>query len=500
MKKQKQVYAPCMYLGEEKRDASDNIKGYIYQDILAINIILSSSPGDIIFVEWCEDIYVENDNDIFIYQVKYYQKTKNISQTEICKNLFCQYIKYKLYECEGSKKQVRTFLMYYCMGKPTGKDDIKGYIKRDNELKKINKEMIKEEYKNCSDVTARQEVLLSKVASNELANSFYYELLPKETIELEISNLKDALYKKLLDGNANILFTNYNENQIKDILFSVSIQFVQESYYNKSRYDYKEREMTKEMFIKYVEKVIRGDKDIENERIVCTILYYIYEAFTEWIKDIDDEENATIKTYIDIYCSTRDFFKLNMQDKENRYRFINAINNSSELFNKETILSEEHIRIYELKNHIIDYVQIIWKIMYDIDVKDFGDLMYKDIDCYTVNFPNDNARNSLVIPNTIGGRKGVIASRCLERVYKMKNKPDKWYCYELEGGRYSYSFKVDRIKEACITENNINKIKNEDENFHVKCLRCVNYDIDGIGEKDDIKFLFTTECKERCKE
>lgn len=501
----KKDYAPYMYIGEKKRDASDNIKGYVYQDIIAVYIILSSSSGDKIYVEWCEDICVENDDNISIYQVKYYPNTKidSSKKNEISRNLFYQYLKYKLYEDEKNSKNMHTYLLYYSENMPINKSniDINSVIKKNNILDEEIKEKIRFELESCNDMGERQTLLFDKVASNDLAKSFNYKLLSKETIEEEKDKLKDFLYKEFIECNAEMSFSNYNEDQIKDILFAVSIQYVQESYYKKTivhRGDYKEREMTKEKLVEHVKKVIGQDEEIENNRIAYTLLNYIDDAFINWIKHIDDAEIETIKTYTDIYHSTKNFFLSNMQDKKNRCKFINTINESSELFDVNTKLHEEQIKTYELKIYITTYIKTIWKIMYDTDTKDFDNLLSEELDCYTVKFPNDNAKNSLIIP-TISGNVISTATSCFERIYKMKNKPDKWYCHGLEGDEYSYTFKVKNIKDARITQKNISKIENDDENFYVKCLECVDYDMDGVSKKDDIRFLFTEKCKKGCK-
>lgn len=511
-KKNKQDYAPYMYIGEERRDSSDNIKGYLYQDILAVDMILKSNSEDKIYLEWCEDIFIENDDSIYIYQVKYYPKTKidNSKKAEVCKNLFYEYLKYKLYEEKSNKKDIDCFLLYFSTNMPIDMKNINinSLFSSNNQLDETKKKKIKTELEKCGEMKKRQNLIFKEVASNELAESFNYELIPKRNIVQEKDNLKEALYREFIrdnKDNKDNLFPNYKEDQIKDILFAISIQYVQSSYYNKpkkeNQEDYRQRGLSKNSLDKHVDKVIGPDKEKENDRIAYTILSYIDEAFIEdWLNYIDDDDNETIKIYTDIYHSTKEFFKLNMQDKKERCRFINSLNDKPKIFDINSNFSVEQKKIQELKPYIKTSIQIIWKIMYDYNFKNFDNLINKEGECYTIKFPSDNAKKSLIIP-VMGGKLTSEANRCLERVYMMKNKPDKWYCPGLGGGLYEYSFEINEVKDihkAKIDNCKINKIKNENEIeiFYVKCLKCVDFDECGISKKDEVKYLFKSECKE----
>ena len=59
-----------MYKGETRRDASSKIRGFLFQDLVAISKLLEKETIYII-PEYIEDIFVYTEKRIYILQVKY---------------------------------------------------------------------------------------------------------------------------------------------------------------------------------------------------------------------------------------------------------------------------------------------------------------------------------------------------------------------------------------------------------------------------------------------
>ena len=98
-------FAVQMYRGEHKRDASSKVRGFIYQDLLAIEYLIESNDNSSLelYSEWAEDIYVETNESVSIIQVKYYTSS-NINFKEIYNELFYQYVRLKLLDCNKNIK------------------------------------------------------------------------------------------------------------------------------------------------------------------------------------------------------------------------------------------------------------------------------------------------------------------------------------------------------------------------------------------------------------
>ena len=66
----------CMYAGDKSRDASSSIRGFLFQDYIAINCLLQEGV-EYVCSEYLEDVDVFYGDDRFEFiQVKYYPKTE----------------------------------------------------------------------------------------------------------------------------------------------------------------------------------------------------------------------------------------------------------------------------------------------------------------------------------------------------------------------------------------------------------------------------------------
>ena len=81
-----------MYRGEEKRDAGSKIRGFLFQDLVAISKLLGE---DTIYVipEYVEDVLVYTKEQTYIIQAKYYpQGNIQSKHRDIIRDLYYQYL------------------------------------------------------------------------------------------------------------------------------------------------------------------------------------------------------------------------------------------------------------------------------------------------------------------------------------------------------------------------------------------------------------------------
>lgn len=63
------------YLGEKRRDASSSIRGFVYQNLLAIEELIKEET-ERVFCEYIEDVTsVDKNGNCKIIQAKYYSST-----------------------------------------------------------------------------------------------------------------------------------------------------------------------------------------------------------------------------------------------------------------------------------------------------------------------------------------------------------------------------------------------------------------------------------------
>lgn len=86
-----------MYEGDKKRDASDKIRGFLFQDFVAIMSLLQNQV-EYVCSEYLEDVDVFFEDDTFEFiQVKYYPKTEP-KMEEISTDLYYQYLRLQMLE------------------------------------------------------------------------------------------------------------------------------------------------------------------------------------------------------------------------------------------------------------------------------------------------------------------------------------------------------------------------------------------------------------------
>lgn len=85
-----------MYEGDSSRDASSKVRGFIFQDLVTIDLLLNKNTK-YVCSEFIEDIYViYNDGTFKFIQVKYYPKTKP-NMKEIMTDLYYQSLRLDLH-------------------------------------------------------------------------------------------------------------------------------------------------------------------------------------------------------------------------------------------------------------------------------------------------------------------------------------------------------------------------------------------------------------------
>lgn len=94
MNEQENLALKTGFMGEKKRDASSSIRGFVYQNLLAIEELIKENT-DRVFCEYVEDITsIDKNGDCKIIQAKYYSSTMPLSmEKEVFREMYCQYLK-----------------------------------------------------------------------------------------------------------------------------------------------------------------------------------------------------------------------------------------------------------------------------------------------------------------------------------------------------------------------------------------------------------------------
>ncbi len=490
-------YAEVLRVGEKKRDASDSIKGFLYQDLLAIELIMNSNNDDKIYVEWVEDILIESANRISLYQVKHYPGSV-LTLQDIYKNMFYQFLKYKLYENEN--KEVETYCFYHADKEKVtdyNKDKLEEIIK-ENDLKTIDRHKIQKELEECSNMENRETLLFEKVAGKGLLDELEFSTVEKGKIEDLRDNLKNSLYSLFETSIINDDSINRLEDEdIKELLLAMSVHYVQKSYYNKPE-DYALRRMTIEDFNNHINRIFVADVQKNTEIIISLVLGYIDNAFNDFIFEIKDNNNARI--YKEIYLSTKDYLNSILKCKRRRFKFLNSlsINGDNELIwgrYKENYFNERD-KIIEHEERIESIIIMAWKILFDIDCNEYGKYIKESDDCFFFDFADiEEAKHVIMISSSSNNQERVLR-KIVPRLAKMEERPDKWYMCGKLRSNYKYSLDVNKIRDLGMDP----RVLYEESNFFkIECMDCVNSDFGKMEIKDpDLEnCLFKLNCTKK---
>ena len=123
-----------MCKGEEKRDASSKVRGYLYQDLVAIDELVEKRES--VCLELLEDVFsIGANSDIRIIQAKYYPAS-NIPIKQVIRDLYYQHLKLSILEYEGNVKcqliaHTSNEKVFEILSSDQALDTVKGYFNDD---------------------------------------------------------------------------------------------------------------------------------------------------------------------------------------------------------------------------------------------------------------------------------------------------------------------------------------------------------------------------------
>lgn len=488
-------------VGETRRDASDKIRGFLYQDLVAIKLMLSLDDSYSCYIEWVEDIYFENESEIILIQVKHYPKTA-VDFPEIFSDMYYQFLKFQLI---SSKKNLKTYCYHYS-GTIYDEDECKISLKklcRESSISDSDKIIIFEELKNCKNQGERKKLLFEKVSTFKLIDKLNFN----SSKQSFINEYREEVSQELFDlFKENEIVETFSDYEAKKLLISLSIDYIQKKYYSNSE-DCNERRVEKKDLVTYIENALSFD-EVKGISLIKSIFFGCADnIFTEILESTDIYDDDVLKKYEKIYIATKKYFDGILNNKLLRFKLLNTVSsfNVKELnfdnYKNYTIKKEkdEYIRHEE---RIGTYILSLWKLIYNIET-DFDGIkinnyLSTDNECLLLQLKSE--ANSPVLLSSFVQEisRNRQADNIFSRIKKMEQRPQKWYLSGSINGRFSYSYGITHIEEGNkdMSYDYIKDLGMEQEFFNVKCLKCLKCDIGEMGSNDNLdKSLFILKCK-----
>ena len=480
-----------LYDGDKDRDASSKIRGYLFQDYVAIDCLLKE---DVVYVcsEYLEDIDVVFEDGRFeIIQVKYYPKTSP-DKKEIMTDLYYQFLRFQILQLGLDVKPS----LYIHTGRRIEKPTIAKMIEIIEEntklpqkvnlpigtdprewLETINTKKTKQEKKNT---------LFANMASENSLNDFVKKCHIEE-ISMDIKQYKEDLMNKLADVYLNTT-VDKERKCWQLILFGLAISYIQQRYLsNDSRFE--ELRVNKNEFDQYMMRSVQTES---NKTIVSYLVGIVCYEFGEIINN-DNLSDLQVKMLNLIYKNTLQWIGSIAATEHGQYQLLNTISiDSLESVKgyKNAPINDRLLCMAECKPNFQLFLDYLWKIMLNVcqekvkdekgisEAKELFDpahyIVSPEYDYICLHFPEDQYINRSVILPSVTGKPKRLRRVLVERIVRNSSRPEKWFFQNhwCMAGKNYYSYST-----ADVNENPTVADLGEDS-FYIECMDCIGIDED----------------------
>lgn len=488
-----------MYLGDKNRDASDKIRGFLFQDLVAINYLLDKET-EYVCLEFLEDVDVFcSDGTLKFIQVKYYPKT-NPAMKEIITDLYYQYLRMEEFKLNMTK---RPLLVIHREKKVTTPDFEK---------------MI--EYTNCSKsekpdmIEDPTDWFKSKVYSLDRKEEQKKKLFKERAYEKSISRFLgdfDIIEEKNLSDYqkdvAEKLGKEFPESDIfdddedrKKILLGLALGYMQKRY-TIDVLEFEQIKVVKNEFQKYILNII--DKQSE-EHIAAYVRIIVGEQYITTMKKNPDMETEKVNLLNHIANNTQIWMSELAETKEGQYRIINTISHKdNDNVNGYMGLgfAKRMLKIAECREGIESFLRYLWKIMLNLCMYKVDFDMQKDKDMLTpqtyidksvgnyicTKFREDFVDTSVILPPVRYGMEEDDQKNICSRMYL--EKPQKWFMAGEHCGRKEYRYSAANISDG----NSVLDVDNDI--YYIECMECIKVGMNQWNKIENCKkSIFSKDC------
>lgn len=495
-----------MYAGDISRDASSTIRGFLFQDLVAIDFLLEEDTK-YVFVEFLEDVDVAgNDGDFKIIQVKYYPRTHpNIN--EIIEDLYYQYLRFSLLNRrEGdSAINIKTQLLIHCVPDLPSIDDITftGCIERIVQERVYEERDVEEYLTQDILVFKKKEEQKKQVFARWADNDSFLDF--KRNLQLikkdNIVDFQESLERKLeqiFSEGASALLPIVRGK----ILVGLALTFIQERYkHEKSGFD--DIKISKNEFYEYIRHNLNM---IDDKHIVAYISAIAIEEYETIILENSDLSDEQINCLNIICKNTVEWISEYFDSQDGQFKLINTLSTDRKakvLEFKTADNLDRLIYIAGCKENMKDFFKYLWKIMLNIcfeggnsNFAENEDLLRPqtyiqnpDAKYICIHFPQDWAETSVIVPSSGGSfesKKDHLRCRLIDE------KPKKWFmkCDREFAGQHDYTYTT-----SCIAKNESITDSIDKDNFTIECMECIRIDKNKWAQIEDCKScIFAREC------
>ena len=360
-----------MYIGDKERDASSKIRGFLYQDLLAIYYLLKEEVK-YVCLEFLEDMDVVYENgNIEIVQVKYYPHSSP-DMKEISTDLYYQYLRFDLLsdKTNGDELNLRLKLVIHSGEKSTPKKPVLETLKSNIGVDLKDKADETVDFRNLIETDipqqrkkeAQKKKLFEKGAYQESVSNFLKKFEVEE--EVAILDLEEKVKNKIEERFYGAGSLGENDRKC-DVLMGLAVMFIQRRYKNETS-EFSTLRVTPKEFEDYINN--NWNTRSENE-IIARVIAIATEEYDEILMDNEELALDQLRCLNKIYKNTIDWLGTYCRDADGQYRLINTFNSSrGEGVSGYRTMSLD-ARLMEMqgcKESLKYFFKYLWKIMFDM--------------------------------------------------------------------------------------------------------------------------------------
>lgn len=491
------VNLSVMYEGDKARDATSKIRGFLFQDYVALMSLLKDQVK-YVYSEYLEDVDVLFEDGTFEFiQVKYYPKTSP-KMKEISTDLYYQYLRLQMLQ----STLIAVPRLYIHTNSKVGKltlDKMKTNIGLGNALPKsvtypnvvdsitwlktnVYSTNKKEEQKTNLFKAMASEVSLKEFVAN-------FDVIHQQNINQYKKKLMEALSKAYPNFDKGI-----NEERWQLILLGLAISYIQRRY-TLDDPDLAQLRVDKKSFDQYM---TNSTKTKTEQTIANYLAGVVCEEYGEIINNNDLSDLQTHMLNL-IYQNTMRWINEIGKTVDGQYQLLNTFSTDDAnkvAAYKEASVDDRFIYMAECKTAFLVFLDYLWKIILNICQEKVNDEMeisvhlemfnpchYMDskvTDYVCLNFSEDKYVSHSVILPPAGGKFNSVKRKIVERMVKISPKPGKWFFEnsKLTRGKNYYNYSTANVNE------NPTVADLGEDSFYIECMDCIGIDEDEWGIKD----------------
>lgn len=485
-------YLPDMHIGESKRDAAPGVRGFLFQDLLAVEELIKEET-EFICSEYIEDVCAVTSNSVRIIQSKYTPKTA-LNIKEITRELYYQYIKLRRYGYLGELIPVLGFHA-----------DAVTVPDEATAKKYLNLPVGQKQYQGTA--TEKKEKVISctqtgtkKERENNLFASFYE---PEELIKFlgvyQMEEVRENIgsYRRVLGVKLDALFNtdccpveNADDRQV--LLIALATKLVQDRYNEPNQPTdnqelLKHRKVQRKGFLAVLEQALASEPPFN-----IVIRSFVDEAYCELVDEqISPDNHIRLNR---MYASTNEWVKKNLESCSGVVQLLNTVSTDLNVPSDSDGPQALRKALYICKERIMTFYRHVWKIKLDLSQDTFEECLLPEIREYisfSFQSQKDWSKRSIIM-GSIGDCPKRNLQYVQKRVRAWKERPQKWYLRSASiRGVGDYSIDVARIAPEKLDVTSISP-----DQFTVECMECIGIDEgEWATNVNCVDNIFSEKCK-----